>query len=460
MSLTKATFSLINGAPLNVLDFGAVGDGIADDTAAIQAAINAGAGQSVGTAKAVYFPAGDYYISAPITVPNYTTIFGDGIYKSRINLQGKPYAGHVFTNADPVTWGWFTLRDFSVRGGSYAILNSSGSQESWFISDVAFEIQTIAGIRSDVNFQVNTLRNVSFYFCAHAIIIASGFMNMNNFDTCDFAGIANQSILAIGGSCEVNNFTGCRFEAGGVATRSTIYTINARNTSFTGCYFEATHDFLLLEGSASGTVFNECHFTGALGALSPYIFSSDNVVQFGTNTWGATSEGPTQMMVLGDNQNKLGKNNQIVGYNCKQKANLVGTSTSIAVGSTAINTVTLSRIFTSATLTDNTALFGDLKVIVQQILSGGFSQQLIVTIPVFATITGSGSLGITFGTSVINKDTTGAVVTVVPSVTGPSTITITVTGVPGTLDNGFAAWEFDSFSGANPTFNPITVDFS
>lgn len=42
MSLTKATYSMILGAPANVLDYGAVGDGVANDTAAIQAALNTG----------------------------------------------------------------------------------------------------------------------------------------------------------------------------------------------------------------------------------------------------------------------------------------------------------------------------------------------------------------------------------------------------------------------------------
>lgn len=199
MTLTKATFSMIDGAPLNVLDFGAVGDGIADDTVAIQAAINAGAGQTVGTARGVYFPAGDYYISAPIEIPNYTSIIGDGPAKSRINLQGKPYTSHIFTNADPVTWGWLSIQDFGFRGGSYGLYNDSASQENWALTNVSFEIQTIAGIRSNISFQVNNLRNVTFYYCAHGLIVGSGFTNMNNFDTCDFAGIANQAVLAVGG---------------------------------------------------------------------------------------------------------------------------------------------------------------------------------------------------------------------------------------------------------------------
>lgn len=41
MALTKATYSMIEDAPLNVKDFGAVGDGVADDTAAVLAATKA-----------------------------------------------------------------------------------------------------------------------------------------------------------------------------------------------------------------------------------------------------------------------------------------------------------------------------------------------------------------------------------------------------------------------------------
>jgi polygalacturonase len=64
----------INGT-VNVRDFGAVGDGVADDTAAIQAAINA-IGASGGY---VYLPAGIYRTTSTITITsNKTRIQGQG----------------------------------------------------------------------------------------------------------------------------------------------------------------------------------------------------------------------------------------------------------------------------------------------------------------------------------------------------------------------------------------------
>lgn len=56
MSLTKVHNRMINKIGVSVKDFGAVGDGVTDDTAAIQAAINAGD-------QAVIFPPGDYAAS-------------------------------------------------------------------------------------------------------------------------------------------------------------------------------------------------------------------------------------------------------------------------------------------------------------------------------------------------------------------------------------------------------------
>jgi hypothetical protein len=71
MSLTKVTYSMINGSPANVLDFGAVGDGVTDDTAAFNAALAA--------SKEVYVPepSVSYKLTSLVTIPVNTSLFGE-----------------------------------------------------------------------------------------------------------------------------------------------------------------------------------------------------------------------------------------------------------------------------------------------------------------------------------------------------------------------------------------------
>lgn len=57
MSLTKVTYSMIEGSSISVLDFGATGDGVTNDTTAIQAAVTA-----LTQGQTLYFPVGEYVI--------------------------------------------------------------------------------------------------------------------------------------------------------------------------------------------------------------------------------------------------------------------------------------------------------------------------------------------------------------------------------------------------------------
>jgi hypothetical protein len=60
MALTKVSYYLIDGAPINVLDYGATGDGVTDDTDAILAAIAA----MPASNSALTFPPGTYIVNS------------------------------------------------------------------------------------------------------------------------------------------------------------------------------------------------------------------------------------------------------------------------------------------------------------------------------------------------------------------------------------------------------------
>ena len=69
----SATSTVLSGLSLNVRDYGAVGDGITDDTAALQRTINAAASNG----SSVYVPAGTYIVSAQIVLASNVPISGD-----------------------------------------------------------------------------------------------------------------------------------------------------------------------------------------------------------------------------------------------------------------------------------------------------------------------------------------------------------------------------------------------
>lgn len=85
MSLTKTSFSMIEGAPINILDYGADPTGVADSTAALQAAITA----AVAIGNSVYLPAGTYLITDTINCPIKTMVIGEHRSMSAIDNGTK-----------------------------------------------------------------------------------------------------------------------------------------------------------------------------------------------------------------------------------------------------------------------------------------------------------------------------------------------------------------------------------
>ena len=90
----------------NVKDYGATGDGVTDDTDAINKAIadgnrcGQGCSSSTTTPALVYFPPGTYAVSKPITQLYYTQIVGDAVNPPTIKAKAE-FAGMAVIDADP-----------------------------------------------------------------------------------------------------------------------------------------------------------------------------------------------------------------------------------------------------------------------------------------------------------------------------------------------------------------------
>lgn len=124
MSLTKASYSMINGASVNVLDFGADPTGTNDSAAAIQAAINS-VSNTYEKATGIYFPAGIYIILSTLTV-NLTnaaslTFYSDTKATINVRCTASTYAIEV----DYSTGGTANFPTFNMTNIALSDLNAT-----------------------------------------------------------------------------------------------------------------------------------------------------------------------------------------------------------------------------------------------------------------------------------------------------------------------------------------------
>ena len=150
MALTQVTYAMISGALVNVRDYGAVGDGVTDDTAAFTTAAALG--------KPMWMPQGDYVVSAPVTITS--GLFGAGAgdantpNKTKITLTST---GQLIVGDWYCQWDGFEVRS-SVNNKT--MIKNDGQSYWTFTNFVVNKISTATG---QVGIEFDTT-DASIYF--------------------------------------------------------------------------------------------------------------------------------------------------------------------------------------------------------------------------------------------------------------------------------------------------------
>jgi hypothetical protein len=152
MALTKVTYSMIAGAVVNVLDYGAVGNGVANDSTAIQAAIN-----SLASGGTVYFPVGNYLCTSGLTISN-----------NKVSLE--------FSNGAALTYTTATQILLTITGSSCQLLGATINAPATFDGTNAPLGYSIVKIQNENftadNCTVNNVPRAGFWFdeCNNGVV--------------------------------------------------------------------------------------------------------------------------------------------------------------------------------------------------------------------------------------------------------------------------------------------------
>ncbi len=217
---------LMRGADgmIDVRDYGAKGDGVTDDTAAIQAAFDAG-GIEYNRGKIVFIPAGTYKVTqldfrSSLTVQGagqYTTILqGSGVGASvlrfvdvgrgalyNLNVDGnnvKATAAEWRVSANPNSCGSHVIDQVSFVGGTRYIVRI-GNPEGDGVDQIAFHRCTFYGSPSVAGVYITNPNTTEIRFESCSLILTGspycvqcGGGGMTSFDNCFFHGATDWSI--------------------------------------------------------------------------------------------------------------------------------------------------------------------------------------------------------------------------------------------------------------------------
>tara|TARA_B100000900_G_scaffold176531_1_gene149726 strand:- start:2928 stop:4547 length:1620 start_codon:yes stop_codon:yes gene_type:complete len=254
---------------VSVKAFGALGDNSADDTAAIQRALDelySDTDQDDTRARrTLFFPAGIYKTSSALTIPPFAHLVGEGPDKSIIQNSGA--------NAVAVTE--------DDDGNGHGNIGNSGATVPTQI-----QISNITFNQLDDNntgFSIDSATKVYFDSCK----FEGAFTNDSNIDDSDSKGVTVRSTTAL--PCANIYFTRCQFKK---FARLVDFSFDVTNVRFNNCDFDtAYHGAMLgetMDGSTNGLTIGprDIHFTGSswsnISQQAIYVKQSSTTTGIGT----------------------------------------------------------------------------------------------------------------------------------------------------------------------------------
>lgn len=304
---------MINGAVVNVLDYGAVGDGVADDTAAIQAAIDSFGGPSTATGGTVYFPNGNYKITAPLLLNYNTSLLGEK-FLTFITAAGD-FEAIRWNSAIPSYSRHISIDGFRFVGAgeSSGFTNNTAIRldHPWGIDHLNLKnlwIDGFAGYGIQTDQQGSNLTTNCFQFshwdtiyikdCGVGILMGEGFCGESL-----FSNITVQDCTTYGLEFSIGPVAGNQgqhwdtFGVGQCPTGIYFGAGNSGNITFTNAQIEnnTTYGVQFNNSGASGVTFNQSRFVN-----NPVGVQCDagGVITFNGGSWQtAGSAGDTYITV-------------------------------------------------------------------------------------------------------------------------------------------------------------------
>jgi hypothetical protein len=284
MSLTKVSYSMIKGAPINVLDFGADPTGVADSTTALNNALAAG--------NNIYIPSGTYKITS-ISMPNKQVIVsGDHYGGTILNTSGAVGIDfqHV-ANDNSSRFSQLNNLQIVAAAGTIALrINNLGTHLNYVTCrGGAIGIEYNSGVASE-------WRNVIAYGSTYGCAFREAIFNLGSQNV---IWLCNFKCLATSGNILSNYATGLyvassitgwmrhctfdQFDAEQVGTGFEFVNDVALYNTFINAWIEIARDYYGREGTGSQNTWINPRYTPAgLAPTGGIVFSPNSWLQEGS----------------------------------------------------------------------------------------------------------------------------------------------------------------------------------